>query len=384
MKLSILLCILSIAILLGSCRSKKTEREPTIDQSLPVIKATSNKANYRIGTEWIKGQWNIVPKIPTDTLSIVCFSKTEEVVFYTDRDSIRFEVQPGDRHRFYVLLNDQSYALTEIKGIAPPKRYALPFDAMSKSNALQFLYERNKGNAYLAKLIEKYRIDTLVRNATSDTEKAISVLHWVHRQWKHDGSNQPKKSDALSILEEAKEGKNFRCVEYGIVTTACLNAVGLRARTLALKTKDVETRPSGAGHVLLEVYLNDIGKWALLDGQWDAIPFLNQVPLDAVEFQKAIAENYGKLEIRSSSELSKRNYVEWIYPYLYYFSVSFDNREGIAGDRLKVNGKSQLMLVPVGAKQPKVFQIKNKIDNCLYTHSINDFYQSPNNNENRE
>ena len=370
--------------LFWSCQPGHTQKGPTIDQSLPVIKATSTKADYRIGTEWIKGNWNIVPKIPTDTLSIVCFSKTEEVVFDTDRDSIRFQVHPGDRHRFYVLLNDQSYALTEIKGIAPPQRSVLQFDSISKNKALQFMYETNKGNKYLARLIKNYRIDTLVRNEKSDIGKMMNILHWVNRQWKHNGSNQPKKSDAISILEEAKEGKNFRCVEYGIVATACLNAIGLQARTLALKTKDVETRPSGAGHVLLEVYLNDIGKWVLLDGQWDSIPFLNDVPLNAVEFQKAIAENYEELEIRSSSELSKRNYVEWIYPYLYYFSVSFDNREGIEGDRIQINGKRQLMLVPVGAKEPTVFQVKNKIDNCLYTHSINDFYQSPGKNEDRE
>lgn len=375
---------LMMLTLFWSCQPGQTQKGQTIDQSLPVIKATSTKADYRIGKEWVKRNWNIVPKIPTDTLSIVCFSKTEEVVFYTDRDSIRFQVHPGDRHRFYVLLNDQSYALTEIKGIAPPERSVLQFDSNSKDKALQFMYETNKGNKYLARLIENYRVDTLVQNEKSDIGKMMNILHWVNRQWKHNGSNQPKKSDAISILEEAKEGKNFRCVEYGIVATACLNAIGLQARTLALKTKDVETRPSGAGHVLLEVYLNDIGKWVLLDGQWDAIPFLNDVPLNAVEFQKAITGNYEALEIRSSSELSKRNYVEWIYPYLYYFSVSFDNREGIEGDRFQINGKRQLMLVPVGAKNPTIFQVKNKIDNCLYTHSINDFYQSPNKNENRE
>ena len=125
--------------------------------------------------------------------------------------------------------------------------------------------------------------------------------------------------------------------------------------------------------------MNDLNKWILIDGQWDAMPMLNNVPLNAVEFQKAIAENYKELEIRTSSDLSKRHYIDWIYPYLYYFDISFDNREGTDVKANKINGKSQLMLVPVGATKPTIFQITNKIDDCLYTNSINDFYAPPNN-----
>ncbi|HZL12312.1 MAG TPA: transglutaminase-like domain-containing protein [Prolixibacteraceae bacterium] len=372
-----IILILTVATLFLSCNTK-AEKGQTLYKGLPLIKATSNKADYKIGSEWVKGNWIIMPEVPNDTLPITCFSKFENVVFYTDKDSISFKVCTGESHKFYVLLNDKSYALTEIKGISPPKRSTLQFDSKSNNSTLQFWYEQNKGNKYLDLLVEKYHIDTLIQHAMSDTEKAFRILHWVHKQWKHNGSNEPKKSDAISILEEVKAGKNFRCVEYGIVTTACLNSIGLKARTLGLRTSDVETRPSGAGHVLLEVYLDDLQKWALLDGQWDAMPFLNQVPLNAVEFQKAISENYNELEIRTSSELSKRNYVEWIYPYLYYFNISFDNREGVDDDRKKISGKSYLMLVPVGANKPTIFQIKNKIDNCLYTNSLNDFYESPN------
>jgi hypothetical protein len=37
------------------------------------------------------------------------------------------------------------------------------------------------------------------------------------------------------------------------------------------------------------------------------------------------------------------------------------------------------MLVPIGATNPTIFQIKNKIDYCIYTNSLNDFYESPEN-----
>ena len=58
---------------------------------------------------------------------------------------------------------------------------------------------------------------------------------------------------------------------------------------------------------------------------------------------------------------------------------SFDNREGADIKKNKINGKKSLMLVPIGATNPTIFQIKNKIDYCIYTNSLNDFYESPEN-----
>lgn len=350
----------------------------TIYKGLPLLKANSVLANYKIGNDWVKGNWTISPQIEFDSLLISCHSESESFAFYTDRDSINLKLVPGQVHKFYVSLNDTTYALTVIKGIKA-NYTVLHFDTKSKNSKLKFWYEQNNNNEYLNLLRSKYPIDSLVKGAKTDIERTQKILHWVHNQWKHNGSNEPQKRDAISILEEAKNGKEFRCVEYGIVTTACLNAIGLKARTLGLKTKDVETTQYGAGHVLLEVFLNDKRKWVLIDGQWDAMPMLNNIPLNAVEFQQAIVENYKGLEINTSLDISKRQYVEWIYPYLYYFDISFDNREGNDRNTNRINGKQSLMLVPLGAIKPTIFQIKDKIDNCIYTNSLIDFYGLPDN-----
>ena len=346
------------------------------NKALPVIKAQSNRADYKIGNELIKGSWTISPHIEADSLIISCHSENEKFVFYTDQDSFAFDLSPHKIHQFYVSLNDTALALTVVKGVKS-NYTALSFDTTSLNNGLKFWYEQNTENEYLNRLRTNYPIDSLIKDSKTDTGKALKILNWVHNQWSHNGNNEPRKPDAISILEEVKEGKNFRCVEYGIVATACLNAVGLKARTLALKTRDVETRLSGAGHVLLEVFIPDLQKWALLDGQWDAMPVLKGIPLNAVEFQKAIAGSYSELEIRSSSNVSKRRYCEWIYPYLYYFDVAFDNRESNPKYSGLSNGKRKIMLVPLGAKQPTVFQVKGQIKECLYTNSYKDFYAPP-------
>ncbi|NDK56983.1 transglutaminase-like domain-containing protein [Pontibacter fetidus] len=360
--------LLMMLVLVAPAMAQKTYK------GLPVIEAKTSKADYKVGTELVRDSWNISPETEVDIMQVSVPKNKVKFTFYTDSDSISFNVKPGKSNKFYVLLNGKDYALTEIKGYGFE---AQEFNKTNKVPAYTFLYEQNQNNAFMNTLRTQYNLDEIVKGAANDTEKALRMVNWVHKQWDHNGMNQPSNPDALTILAEVKEGKQFRCVEYGIVTTACLNAIGLPARKLGLKTKDVETTQYGAGHVLLEVYLPDLKKWVMLDGQFDVMPVLNNVPLNAVEFQQAIAKNYNKLEIRSISGTSKAQYVNWIYPYLYYFDVKFDNREGVAFKRETVDSKSSLMLVPVGAKQPKVFQIVGPLDYCKYTNAIVDFYQAP-------
>ncbi|MTK54100.1 transglutaminase-like domain-containing protein [Paludibacter sp.] len=342
---------------------------------LPVITAKDSIADYRLGDDWYESKWRISPQITTDTLIIQCFLPVEDFTFYTDKDSIQICLHPGQVYPFFVLLNDTSYAKTVIRAIKPHFT-ALSFDSVA-SPSVHLIYENNNQNSYLIQLHDKYRIDRLVKGAESDSERALKIIHWIHGLWKHDGYNAAEKKDALYILDKAEKGDNFRCVEFGIVTAACLNSIGLKARVLSLKVKDVETRLSGAGHVVAEVYLNDLKKWVLLDSQWDAMPILHGIPLNAVEFQKAITEHYSQLEISSLSGVSKRMYTSWIYPYLYYFNCPLDNREGVDIDKLTIDGKKALMLVPLGAKNPTIFLAKYKLDYCIYTHSLSDFYAPP-------
>lgn len=346
----------------------------TVHNGLPVVKATTNSANYRIGNKLYQSRWRISPGISPDILTIRPQSDSTQVAFYTDQDSIVWTAGMNDSVRFYVLLRDSSYALTELK-VVPYE--VVHYDSSHRESLFRIKYEHNADGEYLRTLRERYGLRSFINDSKDDAEKARRILHWVHQQWQHNGSNEPRKSDALSILEEAKEGKNFRCVEYSIVTAACLNAVGLKARTVALKTREVETTQSGAGHVAVEVFLADIGRWAFLDAQWDVMPVLDGIPLNAVELQKAITQHYAKLEIRSLSDVDRESYMEWIYPYLYYLDIAFDNGKTSSGPDFGAKGKSRLMLVPVGAKEPTVFQIQFKIENCYYTNALADFYEHP-------
>lgn len=256
----------------------------------------------------------------------------------------------------------------------PPPRPALARDLTFTDAAepLPYTFRRSEpGGAYLTRLREQYRLDEVVAGRGGDYERVRAVSRWVRSRWEHNGSNEPQRPDPLSILEEAARGKRFRCVEYAAVLAAALDALGIPARVLALKTEDVETRASGAGHVVAEAYLADLHKWVMVDGQWDVIPTLRGRPLNAVELQRALARQPEGLGVDSFSGTTAEKYFAWVAPYLFYFDTKFDSRfEGAE------NGYS-LMLVPVGAKEPQVFQRKWGIGKMVYTHSLRAFYPEP-------
>ena len=254
----------------------------------------------------------------------------------------------------------------------PAKADAVLAFATTAEPAGAYVFRRSSpGDEYLANLRITYKLDNLVAGKKTDFERVQAVCAWVHRQWKHNGSNEPQHYDPVSILQEAAQGKRFRCVEYGIVLTGALSALGIPARTLGLGTADVETRKARAGHVLAEAWLADQRKWMLVDGQWDVIPLLNGVPLNAVELQRALAGHERGLTVASPAGTSAKRYGGWIRPYLFYFDTSLDGRIGVS------RTPGQLFLVPVGAANPARFQGSEPVKNRQYTHSLAAFYAPP-------
>ncbi len=245
----------------------------------------------------------------------------------------------------------------------------------------EFYYSDTTNNDFLKELREKYQISLLISESKNDFDKVLAVLEWTSKQWEHNGRNVPTRQDALTILQEAKEGKKFRCVEYGIVTTAALNSIGLKSRTLGLKTRDVEKVRVGAGHVVSEVYLKEFKKWIFIDSQFNIVLTVDGVPLNGVEFQKAIYNKNNKLRlINNQGELAEEDagqYIQWIGKYLFFFDILFDQKSADSNKIMAINGMTKVTLVPIGYKEPRIFQRNNEIDYSYYTRSLNDFYREP-------
>lgn len=363
-----------ILMALGLCHLQIAAQQTFKNE--PLLLANTDKADIAFGQNWNNNVWRISPQIAHDTLQVKLYGKNERIAFRTDQDSISFDMKPGESKSFYVKMQNVEAAHTVIVTSAY-QWDKVDYAKGKKRDDLKFFYENAK-SAYSDSLRKTYPIEKLIHNEANDMQKVLSVLNWTRHQWQHDGTKTPKKNDAISILNEVKEGARFPCFAYAIVLRDQLTAYGFKARTLYLKTKDAETRKSSPGHVATEVYLNDQKKWIFIDPQFNVMPTLNGKPLNAVEFQQALSNHYDQVVLASRDIVDKRDYVDFVYDYLYYFDTALDNRDIATTDSIKLEGKKSLMLVPIGSPNLKRINFWNsEVNYCVYTNAMNDFYAHP-------
>jgi hypothetical protein len=366
---------ISIITLVAGLFSTQVSAQQTYKNE-PLILANTEKADIAFGKNWYLNRWRISAQIAHDTLNVKLYGKSERIAFRTDQDSISFEMKAGETKSFYVKMKNAEAAHTIIS-TSPYQWDKVDYAESRKRKDLKFYYENAK-TSYSDSLRKEYPLEKVIKNDRNDMQRILSILNWTHHQWKHDGNKSPKKNDAISILDEVKAGGRFPCFAYAIVLRDQLTAYGFKARTIYLKTKDAETRKGSPGHVATEVFLNDQKKWIFIDGQFNVMPTLNGKPLNAVEFQQALSNNYDQVVLTSKDKVEKRDYVDFVYDYLYYFDTALDNRNIPANESFKLEGKTSLMLVPLGA--PHLQRISfwdSKVNYCVYTNSVKDFYAQP-------
>lgn len=86
-------------------------------QKLATIKATSGKVAVKDGEVYQKGIWNLSPEINPDIYYPLEPIREKNITFYTDIDSISFNIIPGNNYDFIILLNDKDTCYTRISTI---------------------------------------------------------------------------------------------------------------------------------------------------------------------------------------------------------------------------------------------------------------------------
>ncbi len=217
-------------------------------------------------------------------------------------------------------------------------------------------------------------------NPSSETEEdfVLSALSWVSSQWEHDGMNEPPKSfHALDILKEVHNKKvRYRCVEYGLVLSEVLQANGFVSRTLALRSNDVAYGGFGQGHVAMEVWLNDIGKWIFLDPQFGVYltSEKSKIPLNYYEiYKEKKAGRFSKLTVNNASgsrsfvmkAADKLSYKGFLKNYFGHIAISDKSKNEVASLLLEAKNI------------PLTFQ-GNPLNNALFTDRAELFYPEMN------
>lgn len=168
----------------------------------------------------------------------------------------------------------------------------------------------------------------------------MKIQSWIQSRWEHNGNNISEHNDPLYILKKTEKGREFRFVEYSIVSSQCQASIGFKVRDLGLMTKDISEVKSHGGHAANEIYLKDLKKWFFIDPQYDLIATFQGVPLNAVELQNCIANNKGFTLINPNKTITKQEYIKWIGPYLYYFVTTFEGQDIGMWDRIIGNKNS--------------------------------------------
>ncbi len=222
----------------------------------------------------------------------------------------------------------------------------------------------------LAQLRKEFSIDSVVEGAKDDLDKLVRLTRWTSQQWEHDSSHMASKSDPLTILREAKAGGRFICQNYAVALAGVARVYGFHSRLLGLLPKDVETRSEA--HSVVEVWLPEFEKWVIADAQYGIVPDVLGVPLNALELQKAIAEE-AAIECRGNSVACSK-WKAFILPNIFYLKIAEDqHRFGVK------TGEKQLVLVPKGAAQPRKFAGGHEevFAGSIYTSNPTSFYAPP-------
>ena len=221
---------------------------------------------------------------------------------------------------------------------------------------------------YLEELSSLAAISQREAKFHDDMEKAAFLCYWTSSQWRHSGSNVPLRGDPVSILNQARNGERFRCVEYSIVLHSILCTAGIIGRVLYLRTADVETRKLGAGHVVVEAYIERYKKWVMFDPQNNVYAVADEIPLNALELALDLENIPESVEFPTIGRFMRKRYIKFIQPYLYYFHSDLEIKYP------RDYPRTQVVLMPVDSKVPQKFQGTPITETIIPTSSYLSFY----------
>ena len=122
--------------------------------------------------------------------------------------------------------------------------------------------------------------------------KAVAIRRWVRRQQSQDASVWLKRArvnheNPLRLLEEQRRGVPGACRRFAYVLTGALLSAGFDARIVSFTNSLF--RVGVTRHDVVEVWIEDLGKWVLLDPTFDTLVLIDGRPASAIELEEAIA-----------------------------------------------------------------------------------------------
>jgi hypothetical protein len=197
----------------------------------------------------------------------------------------------------------------------------LAYDNGDASPWAEFFAFDSPGHPKLVQLRTEYGLDSVVKGAKTDLERAVALKRWVGAQWKFatPATDAFRDWSAVALLERGKRGQWGWCGQAAMLFQQACLAVGLPARFIELGR---ESTP--ACHFTTEVYLREHGKWAVVDAtpirECDVYYTVEGVPQCALEMHSRVArgtmDGVSEVHPDRTGEVGGRETIAWAFYYV--------------------------------------------------------------------
>jgi hypothetical protein len=233
---------------------------------LPVIRSTSPIVDIRDGADFRKGVWTINPDLKPDLYQ----THSRAVTFITDIDSVSFNVQPDHEYDFIILLNGTDSAFTRIvykPGYLDILKRASEYNYNDRRTITPFTY-MPMDDSILVNIRMDFNLDSIAGTG-NEISQILSLLHWVHNTFPHDGTKEIPPYTSISDLMSRciRDRGTLHCGALASVQNSCYLALGFRSRRVVCLPEDSTDMDC---HSIVTVFSRTMKKWLWIDPTNDA------------------------------------------------------------------------------------------------------------------
>jgi hypothetical protein len=133
-----------------------------------------------------------------------------------------------------------------------------------------------------------------------DVDRAVRLRDWIKSLFPHRIPFRMPEWNALLVLDRGSRGvEHFICVHYSVSLVQCALAVGMQARVVNLHRgisdsyrigDEAKADPPVDEHVVAEVWSSELGRWVMMDTDFDCHYERDGVPLSAWDVHRAFVD----------------------------------------------------------------------------------------------
>ncbi len=175
---------------------------------IQILKSNTKSISIKEDESFYKDVWNVSPEVNPDIFITNRFKKSKKITFYSDIDSISFEVLPQKKYNFLILINNTEKAFTQINtfqnetpSLSPKLVYQRKRQTDKNENdTIPFLLGQDNGIHIKGKINSSEDLDFLFDTGAGGNVITSSLIN-TKVKLKIDGSSENSGSDGKSIVQ---------------------------------------------------------------------------------------------------------------------------------------------------------------------------------------